>query len=103
LVIALLLWPAGSFLAPAGDGPEGERLAKPVLLEAEGRPLVRDGGALFPFVGDLDGDGRQALLLGTHEDGRMLVYRNLGTKAQPRLGAPEWFDDKVPSGRIPAG
>lgn len=79
-------------------------LAKPVPLEVEGKPLVRERGGLFPFVGDLDGDGRQTLLLGTHyEDGRLLVYRNIGTKVSPRLSAPRWFDDTVPTGRIPKG
>jgi hypothetical protein len=103
LVIGLLLAPACSLLVLAEDRPRVGRLAGPVPLEVNGEPLVRDGGALFPCVGDLDGDGRPDLLLGTLEDGRMLVYRNVGTKASPRLGAPRWFDDTVPTGRIPAG
>jgi hypothetical protein len=72
----------------------------------DGKPLVREGGGLVPFVGDLDGDGRQALLLGTpvvYEDGRLLVYRNVGTKSSPRLSGPQWFDALVPTGRIPRG
>jgi hypothetical protein len=73
-------------------------------VEVDGKPLVRDGGALFPFVGAFFGDGRQALLLGTAaKEGRLLVYRNVGTKTSPRLGAPQWFDDTVPTGRIPTG
>jgi hypothetical protein len=88
---------------PAGDCPKGDRLAKPVPLEVDGKPLVREHGCLFPLVGDFYGDGRQALLLGTFEDGRLLVYRNVGTKVSPRLGAPQWFDDTVPTGRIPRG
>jgi hypothetical protein len=87
----------------AGDRPNGDRLARPVPVEVDGKPLVREGGGLFPFVGDLDGDGRQDLLLGTHEDGRLLVYRNVGAKGSPRLSAPQWFDDVAPTGRIPAG
>jgi hypothetical protein len=91
----------------ASDQPKGDRLAKPVPVEVDGKPLVREGSylaqLLFPFVGDLDGDGRQALLLGTQQDGRLLVYRNVGTKVSPRLSAPQWFDDTVPTGRIPRG
>ena len=46
---------------PAGDGPKGDRLAKPVPVEVDGKPLVLEHGGLFPFVGDLYGDGRLAL------------------------------------------
>src|SRR5712664_4059816 len=80
----LVVGPICALLAPAGDYPKGDRLAKPVPLEVDGKPLVREGSYLaqflFPFVGDLDGDSRQALLLGTQQDGRLLVYRNVGSK-----------------------
>ncbi len=99
--------PAGGDLsspAPSGDRPKGDRLAQPVPVQVDGKPLVREGySRLFPFVGDIDGDGREALLLGTEEDGRLLVYRNVGTRSTPRLIAPQWFDDVVPTGRIPRG
>src|SRR5262249_51887526 len=93
---------------PAADGPKGDRLATPVQMEVDGKPLVSELGGLFPFVGDFYGDGRLALLLGYGgggicEEGRLLVYRNVGTKVNPRLGAPRWFDDILPTGRIPGG
>jgi hypothetical protein len=73
-------------------------------VDVDGKPLAREGRTLlFPFVGDLNGDGRQALLLGTDENGRLLVYRNVGAKGSPRLTGPHWFDDVVPTGRIPKG
>jgi hypothetical protein len=93
---------------PAADAPKGDRLAKPVQLEVDGKPLVSERGGLYPFVGDFYDDGRLALLLGYGGDtmcveGRLLVYRNVGTKVSPRLGEPRWFDDIVPTGRIPQG
>ena len=93
---------------PAAGRPKGDRVAKPVPVEVDGKPLVRERGGLFPFVGDFYGDGRLALLLGyggdcMFEEGRFLVFRNVGTKVSPRLGAPRWFDDMVPTGRIPKG
>ena len=93
---------------PAAAGPKGDHLAKPVPIKVDGKPLVRDHGGLFPFVGDFYGDGRLALLLGYGgggicDEGRLLVYRDVGTKVNPRLGAPRWFDDILPTGRIPGG
>jgi hypothetical protein len=100
--------PVRALLTPAGGGPKGDRLAKPVPVEVEGKPLVREHGGLFPFVGDFYGDGRFALLLGYGgggicDEGRLLVYRNVGTNTSPRLAAPWWFDNIVPFARIPGG
>jgi hypothetical protein len=89
-------------------------LAKPFLLEANDRPLVReDATPLFPFVGDFYGDGRAVLLLGApgggsrdvlgNEDGRLLLFRNVGSKARPRLAGPRWLDELAPTGVIPRG
>ncbi len=108
VLVILLVAPVCALLARAGDRPKGDRLAKPVPVEVDGKPLVRERAGLYPFVGDFYGDGRLALLLGyggdcMSEDGRSLVYRNVGTKVSPRLGAPQWFDDTVPTGRIPKG
>jgi hypothetical protein len=113
VLVSLLVGPVCALLAPAGDRPKGgrpkgDRLAKSVQVEVEGKPLVRERGGLYPFVGDFYGDGRLVLLLGYGGDtmfveGRVLVYRNVGAKASPRLGAPQWFDDNVPTGRIPRG
>ena len=93
---------------PTADRPKGNRLANPVPVEVDGMPLLREHGGLFPFVGDFYGDGRLALLLGyggggTCEEGRLLVYRNVGTKDNPKFDAPQWFDEMAPTGRIPGG
>jgi FG-GAP repeat len=103
VVVSLLVGSVCVLLAPGGERPSGDRLAPPVRVEADGKPIASDDGVLFPFVGDIDGDGRPDLLLGTREKGRLLVYRNVGTKTEPRLSGPQWFDDTVPTGRIPFG
>lgn len=99
LVVCALVGPLGAHLALTEV-----RLGKPVPVMADGQPIEWDGGLVLPFVGDFDGDGRQALLLGVWgERGRLLVYRNVGPAARPRLGPPTWFDDAVPTGWIPKG
>jgi hypothetical protein len=64
-----------------------------------------------PWFGDFDGDGKPDLLVGqgrfgsAHtEGGRLCMYKNIGEKGRPRFaGKPHWFDDLVPTGRIPTG
>jgi len=88
------------------DRIDDDRLAEPVPVEADGQPLVRQrrGYALeYPFVGDIDGDGLPDLLLGDRDRGRLRVFRNVGTSAAPQLAAPVWFDEMVPTGKVPEG
>ena len=56
---------------------------------------------LKPRYADHDGDGKIDLLVGAWD--RLLVYRNQETNAEPKYAKPTWFDEAVPSGRIPAG
>jgi hypothetical protein len=104
----------GSFLAQANVGvPEvvaGPRplsgqhdVGEPVAVLSDGRPIELSYRSLFPFVGDLDCDGREELLLGTPDSGRLKVFPNLGSNGRRAFGAPFWLDDKVPDGRIPKG
>ena len=78
-------------------------VGEPVALLSDGRPIELPYRSLFPFVGDLDGDGRDELLLGTPDSGRLKVFPILGSHGRRVLGAPSWFDEKVPDVRIPKG
>ena len=98
--------PQVAVTAPAADKPKGDRLATPVVLEVNGHPLTSDDRNLHPLLGDFDGDGVQDLLVGTdvsYTSGRLSIYRNIGTKDNPRFSGPQWFDDLEPTGRIPIG
>lgn len=85
---------------PADDGP----FLPPVRVEAGGKPLdVERYGHAAPFVGDFDGDGLPDLLVGQFHEGRLRVYRNIGTKGKPRFGPYEWFQAGGDLGRVPVG
>jgi hypothetical protein len=86
----------GSPTLPSGR----DRFAASVRIEADGKPIR---GGYAPAFGDIDGDDRPDLVLGGDSEGRLAVYRNIGPPHSPRLTGSPWFDDQVPTGRIPKG
>jgi hypothetical protein len=83
LVLALAL-PGDDTVAP----PKREWFAPPVRIEADGKPI--DHGAAWghcgPTLHDLDGDGLADLVVGDFS-GRFTVYKNVGTKLEPRFAS----------------
>ncbi len=82
---------------PAAD--PAQELLPPVRLEAAGKPIDTTIGHAAPFVGDIDGDGVNDLLVGQFGEGILWVYRNVGTNARPELAARTEFK----GGRVPTG
>ena len=92
-------------LLVAAPGPEvAADLQLPVPIRAGGRPLdVERDGHSAPFAGDIDGDGVRDLLVGQYEQGRLRIYRNLGTNAEPRFETHAWLTAGGQMGRVPEG
>src|SRR5438034_4865653 len=67
-------------------------LEAPVPIMAEGQPIdVQREGHAAPFVGDFDGDGVLDLLVGQYHEGRLRIYRNIGTNSNPKFDTYTWF------------
>lgn len=49
-------------------------------------------GFAAPFVGDFDEDGKNDLLVGQCQAGRLRIYRNVGTNALPKFDQFAWFN-----------
>src|SRR4051794_11825980 len=80
-----------------------EKFAAEIRIQAGTAPIDVGGfqGAA-PFVGDLDGDGLDDLLVG-EESGRLRIYRNVGTKQEPRFDRFEWLRIKGEIAELPGG
>ena len=101
LVLALFMAPPEPPTRPPGLAPD---LAPPVQILADGKPLdVERSGHAAPFVGDIDGNGKPALLVGQFDGGKMRIYRNLGTPGAPKFGGFEWFKASDALGTIQPG
>ncbi len=60
----------------------------PVAIQASGSPInVGYGGNASPFMTDWDGDGKQDLLLGQFDAGKIRFYANTGTNYNPTFGS----------------
>src|SRR3954454_14908677 len=81
----------------------GNELLPPVRIEAAGKPIDTETGHAAPFVGDFDGDGVPDLLVGQFGEGKLTIYRNIGTAAAPSLASGQVFKDGADLGRVPAG
>ncbi len=72
------------YLVPNEGSRALPRFTRTERLKAGGKPISADGGMAGPFIADWDGDGQLDLVLGCGS-GRVVFYRNLGTKGQPSL------------------
>lgn len=71
--------------------PESTGLLPPTRVEAAGIPIDIEGGGAAPWYADFDRDGRNDLLVGQLEGGKLRIYRNQGSNEQPRFDGFEWF------------
>src|SRR4051812_43428568 len=76
----------------AGSPIAADEFAVAVRIVAGNAPIdVRGFRGAAPYSGDFDGDGLKDLLVGQEDPGRLRIYRNKGTEAEPRFDRFEWF------------
>jgi hypothetical protein len=90
-------------LGLAPPAPQGsDELAPPVRIQADGKPINVEIGHAAPFYGDIDGSGKNALLVGQFGGGKLRIYKNVGTAKEPKFDKVTWFLDGKPEGAVPA-
>jgi hypothetical protein len=91
-------------LSPPAKDAEANKLLPPVQILAEGKPLdIQREGHSAPFVGDFFQDGTLALLVGQYSDGRLRIYRNMGSRAKPKFESYTWFEAGGKIASVPVG
>lgn len=79
-------------LGTAAAALPAQQFEPPVRLLADGQPIDVDVGHAHPYVADFDGDGIRDLLVGQFGQGRLRIYKNLGTDRAPKFDKFDWFE-----------
>lgn len=75
------------------DSPAGYLFEAPVRLQADGEFIATESpGYACPTMADVDGDGKQDLVVGQFKNGNMMFCRNIAAAGQPpELAGVEWI------------
>ena len=88
----------GMFSSPFGDG-----LAAPFRVRDAKGFIDVDIGHAAPLVADFDGDGVPDLLVGQFGEGKLRVYKNVGSAKEPKFDGFTWFQAGGKDASIPSG
>jgi hypothetical protein len=94
------MWTALLLLAAS---PSNVELATPFIVKAAGKPIKLDVGHAAPIFADFDGDHLPDLLVGQFGQGRLRIYKNVGTKEEPKFEKFEWFQAGGKPAEVEAG
>ena len=67
-------------------------LEPPIRLRSGDDFIDTDIGHAAPHIADFDGDGLDDLLVGQFGDGKLRIYRNVGTNKFPIYKQLSWFE-----------
>lgn len=103
LVHALALSALLALGADEAGGKSAYSFRAPEKILADAKPIDVEIGHAAPCYADIDGDGAKDLLVGQFGEGKLRVYKNHGTTAQPKFADFKFLqaggkDASVPSG-----
>lgn len=78
-------------------------LGTPTRIQAGDEPISVGTGHAAPFVHDFDKDGKKDLLVGQLGQGRLRIYRNVGTDTEPAFKDFEIFKVGESEATVPTG
>jgi hypothetical protein len=78
-------------------------LATPFAVRAGGKAISVEVGHSAPIITDYDGDGLKDLLVGQFGNGRLRIYKNVGSAAEPKFDKFEWFQAGGKPAEVEAG
>jgi hypothetical protein len=82
------------FLVPNHGTAQKPAFGEATRLNADGKPVMAEGGDAGPCVADWDDDGKPDLVLGSGS-GKVTWYRNVGTREEPKLAASQPLIEKA--------
>jgi hypothetical protein len=98
-MLLLLLLVAGSSTRQAST----DLFEKPFRVRDGEKFIDVDVGHAAPLYTDFDGDGVPDLLVGQFGEGKLRIYKNLGSAKEPRFDGFTWFKTGEEEGKVPAG
>lgn len=80
-----------------------QNFADPVRIHAGEAPINVDIGHAAPFYADVDGDGLSDLLVGQFGEGKLRIYKNVGSAKEPKFDKFEYLRAGGEIAKVPTG
>jgi hypothetical protein len=97
-----MMWLAPLLMSSITTTPSESMFEQPFRLSDSHGVIDVDQGEAAPLFVDFDGDGLRDLLVGQFE-GRLRIYKNIGTAQAPKFDGFTWFQAGGKDARVPCG